>query len=505
MRTPSPASRGAFRFSLSLFDISWIVLSPAVSLYICNAYVLFLADGLQTVVLYSVVSTVSAALAFLAFRVEDGIPKYFSVYDAIEITKAVVAAELVTCIVLFSSTRLEGIPRSAPVAHALVLIAGLVIVKVAKRLRAEQSGSTSSIAQSPQSESVLVIGSNELSSIYIKLTRVTGGVAQRVLGILDHRPKLIGRLLDGVSIIGAPQHLAPLADEYQVHGVKIDRVLVAGRTESLSPDELKQLRQVCAARLIKLEFIPDLLGVKSFGVKADNDQPVREGEANTTNWLTPSPYFRIKPALDFVAAALLIIMLAPIFLIVSVLTLIDVGSPVLFWQQRPGLRGRNFLLYKFRTLRPPFDGRGNPIPPERRLSWIGHLLRDTSLDEIPQLLNVLVGDMSLIGPRPLLPEDQPARSSGRLSVRPGITGWAQINGGKLLTAEEKLELDEWYIHNASLLVDFRLLLKTLEIILLGARRSSEAALPPASSSDEHWQRVGAADLITKLRRETRNV
>ena len=137
MRTPSPASRGAFRLSLSCSDVALIVFSPVVSLYISNAYVLVLADGLQTVLLYSGVSAASAALTFLAFRIQDGIPRYFSVYDALEITKSVVAAELITCIVLFSWTRLEGIPRSAPVAHVLVLIAGLVVVRVAKRLRSD--------------------------------------------------------------------------------------------------------------------------------------------------------------------------------------------------------------------------------------------------------------------------------------------------------------------------------------------------------------------------------
>ena len=494
MRTPSPASRGAFRLGLSGSDVAWIVFSPIVALYISNAYVLFSADGRQTVLLYFGVSAASTALAFLAFRIQDGIPKYFSVYDSLEIAKAVVVAELVTCIVLFSSNRLEGIPRSAPIAHALVLIAGLVVVRVVKRLHSGESSVASSVTQAPRCESILVIGSNELSSIYIKLTRIPGGIAQRVLGILDARPKLIGRLLDGVSIIGAPQHLASLADEYQVHGVKIDRVLVAGGTEFLLSDELKQIHQICGARQIKLEFIPDLLGVRSSWARAVSYEVVSEVETDAFDGLTPSRYFRIKPALDFIAAALLLVTLTPILLIVSVLTLIDVGSPVLFWQQRPGLRGKNFLLYKFRTLRPPFDARGNPIPPEQRLSWIGHLLRDTSLDELPQLLNVLVGDMSLIGPRPLLPEDQPANYAGRLSVRPGITGWAQINGGKLLTPEEKLELDEWYIQNASLLVDLRLLRKTLEIVLLGARKSSEAALPGTTrSSAEHWQQLGAPE------------
>ena len=128
------------------------------------------------------------------------------------------------------------------------------------------------------------------------------------------------------------------------------------------------------------------------------------------------------------------------------------GLPVLFWQQRIGQGGRRSVLQKFRSLRPPFDWRGQRVADRQKLSFIGRLLRQTRLDELPQLLNVLVGDMALIGPRPLLPEDQPANPATRLMVRPGITGWAQVNGGKFLTPEEKDQYDEFYIRNASLVV-----------------------------------------------------
>jgi lipopolysaccharide/colanic/teichoic acid biosynthesis glycosyltransferase len=166
-------------------------------------------------------------------------------------------------------------------------------------------------------------------------------------------------------------------------------------------------------------------------------------------------------------------MLLPLFIAVGAVVLLDIGSPVLFWQQRLGANGRRFLLYKFRTMRPPFDWDGNPVSADEKLTRIGHLLRETSLDELPQLLNVLVGDMSLIGPRPLLPEDQPRNSVVRLSVRPGMTGWAQVNGGKALTADQKEKLDEWYIRNASIWLDLQIVLKTLQFVLAGARRTRE--------------------------------
>jgi hypothetical protein len=129
---------------------------------------------------------------------------------------------------------------------------------------------------------------------------------------------------------------------------------------------------------------------------------------------------------------------------------VDVGPPIFFWQERLGRKGRPFLIYKFRTLKAPFDSTGHPTAGSRRPSAAGRFLRATRLDELPQLLNVLFGEMSMIGPRPLLPEDQPTNTSIRLSVRPGISGWGQVNGAKLVTKKEKQRLDEWYVHNASL-------------------------------------------------------
>jgi lipopolysaccharide/colanic/teichoic acid biosynthesis glycosyltransferase len=132
------------------------------------------------------------------------------------------------------------------------------------------------------------------------------------------------------------------------------------------------------------------------------------------------------------------------------------------------------VIFKLRTLRPPFDQLGRPIPEGERLSWVGTLLRRTRLDELPQLFNVLVGDMSLIGPRPLLPRDQPANPNVRLMIRPGITGWVQVNGGTLLTPNEKDALDEWYVRNASFWLDLRIILRTLRVMTCGQRRPDEA-------------------------------
>jgi lipopolysaccharide/colanic/teichoic acid biosynthesis glycosyltransferase len=183
---------------------------------------------------------------------------------------------------------------------------------------------------------------------------------------------------------------------------------------------------------------------------------------------------------------------------VTLVALFDVGNPVFFWQRRMGRQGRQFLLLKLRTLRAPYDSAGRAMPEEARLSAVGRLLRQTHLDELPQLLNVLVGDMSLIGPRPLLPVDQPADPSARLSVRPGITGWAQVNGGTLLGPAEKAVMDEWYIRNASPSLDFRILMMSLDAALRGQRRTEESRRVASGllAKSKTLDRSEAADLLT---------
>src|SRR5262249_17819726 len=140
---------------------------------------------------------------------------------------------------------------------------------------------------------------------------------------------------------------------------------------------------------------------------------------------------------------------------------LDVGFPVIFWQQRPGLYGRPFKLYKFRTMRAPHDQQKIRIPDDQRSSAIGQLLRRIRLDELPQLYNVIVGDMSLNGLRPLLPCDQSPEYAARLSVQPGITGWAQVNGGRIIPPSDKCILDIWYARNACFVLDLRIVLRTI--------------------------------------------
>ena len=172
----------------------------------------------------------------------------------------------------------------------------------------------------------------------------------------------------------------------------------------------------------------------------------------------------MKRFLDLVASLVLFVLLAPILLIVAVCILVKMGRPVLFRQSRPGKDGKLFELLKFRTMANTRDASGNLLPDSERLGRLGNFLRRSSLDELPELINVIRGQMSLAGPRPLLPEYLPLyneHQARRHEIRPGITGWAQVKGRNTLSWPEKFDLDVWYVDNQSLGLDLKIMWMTI--------------------------------------------
>ena len=176
----------------------------------------------------------------------------------------------------------------------------------------------------------------------------------------------------------------------------------------------------------------------------------------------------MKRLLDIIIASIALILLSPLYAYVAYKVKKNLGSPVLFRQVRPGLNGKSFEMIKFRTMKDAVDAEGNPLPDSERLTPFGKMLRSTSLDEMPELWNVIKGDMSVVGPRPLLMEYLPlynAEQAKRQNVRPGMTGHAQVNGRNAISWEEKFKLDTWYVENQSILLDFKIMLKTVKKVL----------------------------------------
>jgi sugar transferase EpsL len=171
-----------------------------------------------------------------------------------------------------------------------------------------------------------------------------------------------------------------------------------------------------------------------------------------------------KRLLDLILTIPLMLLLAPVFVLVTTLVTLKLGTPALFCQQRPGLGGKPFTIHKFRTMTAARDSRGTLLPDDQRLTRFGGFLRSTSLDELPELFNVLKGDMSLVGPRPLLMQylnRYTPEQMRRHEVKPGITGWAQVNGRNAITWEQKFALDVWYVDHVSLWLDVKIIAQTL--------------------------------------------
>tara|TARA_Y100000034_G_scaffold104249_1_gene130654 strand:- start:7 stop:615 length:609 start_codon:yes stop_codon:yes gene_type:complete len=197
----------------------------------------------------------------------------------------------------------------------------------------------------------------------------------------------------------------------------------------------------------------------------------------------------LKRLFDVLAAAFGLLLLSPVIFIVAWQIHRKLGSPFLFRQTRPGLHGKPFEMVKFRTMKEAVDAAGNPLPDFERLTPFGQFLRSSSLDELPELWNVLKGDMSLVGPRPLLMEYLPlysAEQARRHEVRPGVTGWAQVNGRNTLSWEDKFKLDVWYVDNRSFWLDIKVLFLTVKKVLIrdGISADGEATMAKFTGSEE---------------------
>lgn len=197
----------------------------------------------------------------------------------------------------------------------------------------------------------------------------------------------------------------------------------------------------------------------------------------------------MKRLVDFIGSFLLLILLFPIICIAAFLIRQKIGSPILFKQERPGLHGKSFFVYKFRSMTDERDENGELLSDDLRLTSFGKVIRKLSLDELPQLWNVLKGDMSFVGPRPLLVEYlrlYNERQAKRHNIRPGITGWAQVNGRNAISWEEKFELDVWYVENRSFWLDIKILFMTVQKVFVseGISQEGQATMTKFEGSKE---------------------
>jgi lipopolysaccharide/colanic/teichoic acid biosynthesis glycosyltransferase len=460
------------RYGALVVDIGIVALSPFLALLIRDNFVLY-SPHWEAITGYAVISFATVCISFLAAGSHKTLWQYTSLPDVLRTMAIVSIAVLLAVSISFVANRLEGVARSVPVIQWLVLTSALMGTRVAYRIWHER-GKVRRLARTDLSvEHVLIIGTGSLAELYLRAVAEYGAKLVSVAGILTDRADLTGRRFYGREILGKPEQVLEIINRLEVHGVIIARVIVAQPLGEFSPNSGQALLDLERNSDVEVDWLVERLGIKT--QSALDDRPESENppgynfspRSYLVETVAAARYDWPKRGLDILLALLFVFVLSPLILGLGLLVCFDVGFPIVFWQQRPGRFGQPFKLFKFCTMRRAHDANGNRIPDAKRSSIIGRLLRRTKLDELPQLYNVLIGEMSFVGPRPLLPADQPREKDLRLTVRPGLTGLAQIYGGRELSADDKNALDILYIREASIGFDLRILLQTTWVLIKG--------------------------------------
>ena len=430
---------------------------------------------------YLVITLSVAGLVLPALGIHRSAWQFTSMRDCLRITAATVVVVLSAVAIDFLVNRLDGVARALPLIQALLIISFLVGARILKRASYDRRV-RSTPAPSDRIETILVIGLNKLAEFYLQCIAEFHSSHVRIAGVLGGGGR-VGRSVHSHPVLGEPEQVISTLRRLETHGVFVDCILVTMPRNDLSLTVQEVLSQIQETTTIRLEYLYERMGIQSpppptVIAKSAPEEPVASTVAAVNRALDQVSYHRVKRAFDVAASSVLVIALAPLFLLVGLLVAADVGFPVVFWQQRPGLGGRPFRLYKFRTMGDAYGADGRRKSDGERVSAVGNFLRRTRLDEWPQLLNILKGDMSFVGPRPLLPVDQPIDCPARLLVRPGLTGWAQIKGGRQISPSDKATLDVWYARNMSPALDLEIILGTVPMLIFG-ERVAEAAVGQA--------------------------
>jgi lipopolysaccharide/colanic/teichoic acid biosynthesis glycosyltransferase len=468
---------------LLAIDLCLVALATVFSLVLRDNFEINLERWAALMAGYLPISLANACAVFVVGRLDRGLWRHSSIADYLHIVALTAVTVLLSVGLGFAIDRLDGIPRSLPILQSILIVGSLVSARVTARLWFEGRGPSALPAGTgaDRPETILIVGINAISDLLLRSMREYAP-HYRIAGVLAVDAVVSGRTIQRNKILGVVEELHGILESLLVHGVTIDRILVTSSRRRLSQRAMDVLREVETSSGIVVDLLSErfrfdndsqrcLNSNRGAGARFDPYQSARHG-----NSIRPPQraYWKLKRAIDFCGALFLITLFAPIIPVIALLVALDVGFPVIFWQQRPGLHGQPFRLYKFRTMRASHDKYFKRVSDDRRLSFVGRFLRKLRLDELPQLYNVLIGDMSLVGPRPLLPHDQSPNFSSRLSVRPGLTGWAQVNGGRIISATDKATLDIWYVNKASFLLDVHIMLRTVSMVLLGDRINGEA-------------------------------
>jgi lipopolysaccharide/colanic/teichoic acid biosynthesis glycosyltransferase len=453
-------------YRVSALDLAAAGTAPVLGLWIRDPKAFFFIPP-SVVTTYVVISLCFSIWFFIWFRVALGLPNHLSSRDVSEIVRAALFSVTATAAFSFTITRMDQIPRSVPAIHFLTLLAILLGLRLFGRQIAQHRELRVAADICHYNEkNVIVVGAGSIASLYIGFLESIPKAGWRIAAILDDSKLLQGRSILGHTIVGGTEDAEAVFDDFAQHGLRIWGVAVCEHDRDRALEYRKRLEPLCRSRGLQFELLVDKLGM------FDNELGRLDPRIRPVS-LPRARYLLTRRMFEFVIATLSVLVFLPVLALTGLLVFTSVGSPVIFWQRRVGRNARTIFVYKFKTMRNAVDSKGRLLSADERSTRIGEILRATRLDELPQLFNVLKGDMAIIGPRPLLPVDQPADPSLRLAVAPGLTGWAQINGGKLVSVEEKNSLDEWYVQNVSLRLDVEIVWRTFLTVLRGDRRNED--------------------------------
>ena len=471
------------RLMLLLIDLGLIALSTITALALRDNLELS-TESVRRLLPHLSLTLAVAAPLLVVIGQDRQIWRLSGLADYVRLAIATLAIVIAATAVGFILSRLEGVARSLPILQAIIITCALVGARVvARQLHTRrQRDRTQKLTPGdavPKQEYILVIGLNRVTELYLESVAEFAVDRIVVAGLLGRGAQHTGRLLQTQKILGTPREIGTVLQDLELHGILIDRIVITVPFDRLSDEGRDALLKVEASTGIELDFFAERtrIALPSLDYQARVPFAAQQRDvvpastfvldSEKIRLIGQRPYWRVKRFIDAAAAAVLILLVLPLILLVSLVVAFEVGLPVAFWQNRPGRYGRTFKVHKLRTMAAAYDDQRRRVPDELRQFPVGRFLRRTRLDELPQLFNILIGEMSFVGPRPLLPIDQPPGYSARLLVRPGLTGWAQVHGGRHVRAIDKAALDVWYVENASLRVDLKILIRTIPMVLFG--------------------------------------
>lgn len=419
------------------------------------ARVAYLASALPLV-------AVSALVASLLFGSYRAVWRYLGAPEIIRVAQMALAVVFIFMLGQFFVDRLAGMPRAAVPLQFLIM---LFLMLTSRILYGELLRRSESAAGAP-GKPALLIGSGDGAALFIRLRQLSGQHEFEPVGILCDKVAT-NRSIAGVPVLGDLADFDRVVANLRVQGIPPAVIVITRPHHEIGYAAADALIEKAAAFGINTAELPDLMRFK--GDIRDSLAPPMPAAITV--------YPKFKRFFDILVSAGVLVFTAPLLAVAAIAVAVSIQRPVLFLQVRPGLARQPIKLVKLRTMRDPIDARGNRLTDAERTPLVGRLFRRARLDELPQFWNVLVGDMAIIGPRPLLSIDleaMPDKGEARCRARPGITGWAQVNGGHQLAPEEKLALDRYYIEHASFQLDARIVWRTIMMMLFGEKRDENA-------------------------------